>query len=293
MRMRKCTRMSCPYAHVHTRTGTSARPCAHVRTSARPHAHVRTSARPHVRTHTCSSARPLVRTSARAHTCARPHVNAHAHTHVHTRTRTRTSAHLHVRMHTRTRAHMSARARARARARTRAHTRPHFRTSAHPHAHAHVHTHVHPLTTTTATACTCAHTGVKPALGHDKKCSTAEIVGALKLSSSAAPFHITHGFNVQTFHHRDMGTHESCPSPRIPSPHMRDCVSTRSCAHASACVCAPAATWACMMSSPHGTHHRRRASLRLNPPRTARTPFPLWPALSQPKSTSPPRITSG
>jgi N-acetylglucosamine-6-phosphate deacetylase len=39
--------------------------------------------------------------------------------------------------------------------------------------------------------------GVKPALGHDKECTTEDIIGALRLSSTDDPFHITHGFNVQ------------------------------------------------------------------------------------------------
>ena len=39
--------------------------------------------------------------------------------------------------------------------------------------------------------------------GHDKKANEEEILGALKLSQS--PMHMTHIFNVQCFHHRDMG----------------------------------------------------------------------------------------
>lgn len=33
----------------------------------------------------------------------------------------------------------------------------------------------------------------------------AQILGAIKLGTEAEPVHMTHIFNVQTFHHRDMG----------------------------------------------------------------------------------------
>jgi N-acetylglucosamine-6-phosphate deacetylase len=84
--------------------------------------------------------------------------------------------------------------------------------------------------------------GVKPALGHDKECSVDDIIGALKFSSPAAPFHITHAFNVQTLHHRDMGLGNFALAPKFPAlPEYRDiagCVPTMEligdCAHVDA-----------------------------------------------------------
>jgi N-acetylglucosamine-6-phosphate deacetylase len=65
--------------------------------------------------------------------------------------------------------------------------------------------------------------GVKPALGHDKECSAADIIGALKFSSKSAPFHITHAFNVQTLHHRDMGLGNFALAPEFPAlPEYQD-----------------------------------------------------------------------
>ena len=42
--------------------------------------------------------------------------------------------------------------------------------------------------------------GVLPALGHDKVAREDEVLGALRLTHK--PMHITHIFNVSTFHHR-------------------------------------------------------------------------------------------
>lgn len=42
--------------------------------------------------------------------------------------------------------------------------------------------------------------GIKPSLGHDRVASEDEILGALRLTEE--PLHITHLFNVCTFHHR-------------------------------------------------------------------------------------------
>ncbi|XP_011409136.1 PREDICTED: N-acetylglucosamine-6-phosphate deacetylase-like, partial [Amphimedon queenslandica] len=42
--------------------------------------------------------------------------------------------------------------------------------------------------------------GIKPSLGHDKEASESEILDALRLSKE--PMHITHLFNVCSFHHR-------------------------------------------------------------------------------------------
>jgi hypothetical protein len=69
--------------------------------------------------------------------------------------------------------------------------------------------------------------GVVPALGHDKVCTEEQILGALRVGTEKfegageeeggerggdgqcavvrGQFHLTHGFNVQTFHHRDCG----------------------------------------------------------------------------------------
>ncbi|KAH3757150.1 N-acetylglucosamine-6-phosphate deacetylase [Pelomyxa schiedti] len=45
--------------------------------------------------------------------------------------------------------------------------------------------------------------GIKPALGHDLNANAQNILGAL--SCSKAAMHITHMFNVSSFHHRNMG----------------------------------------------------------------------------------------
>ena len=42
--------------------------------------------------------------------------------------------------------------------------------------------------------------GIRPSLGHDKEASESEILDALRLS--VEPMHITHLFNVCSFHHR-------------------------------------------------------------------------------------------
>jgi len=47
--------------------------------------------------------------------------------------------------------------------------------------------------------------GVRPCLGHDTVATPSEILAALRLSSPGYPFHVTHTFNVQRFHHRDCG----------------------------------------------------------------------------------------
>jgi N-acetylglucosamine-6-phosphate deacetylase len=65
--------------------------------------------------------------------------------------------------------------------------------------------------------------GVKPALGHDKECTAEDILGALRHSSVGEPFHITHGFNVQNFHHRNMGLANFALAPKFPSvPEYKD-----------------------------------------------------------------------
>ena len=45
------------------------------------------------------------------------------------------------------------------------------------------------------------HSGILPALGHDRVATETEILGALSLSPSRS-LHITHLFNVCSFHHR-------------------------------------------------------------------------------------------
>jgi len=42
-------------------------------------------------------------------------------------------------------------------------------------------------------------------LGHDKKCTEDHVLGALRHGSEEKPMHMTHLFNVQSFHHRDVG----------------------------------------------------------------------------------------
>lgn len=48
--------------------------------------------------------------------------------------------------------------------------------------------------------------GVRVSLGHDKQCSEAQILRALHVAKTVNQrFHITHAFNVQSFHHRNPG----------------------------------------------------------------------------------------
>jgi N-acetylglucosamine-6-phosphate deacetylase len=47
--------------------------------------------------------------------------------------------------------------------------------------------------------------GIIAALGHDKQCSEEDILGALRLQTADWRMHLTHLFNVQTFHHREFG----------------------------------------------------------------------------------------
>jgi N-acetylglucosamine-6-phosphate deacetylase len=47
--------------------------------------------------------------------------------------------------------------------------------------------------------------GITISLGHDKKATEEEILAALRLGTPANPIHMTHLFNVQSFHHRDVG----------------------------------------------------------------------------------------
>lgn len=47
--------------------------------------------------------------------------------------------------------------------------------------------------------------GVVVSLGHDKKATEEQILGALRLGTEKNPMHMTHIFNVQSFHHREMG----------------------------------------------------------------------------------------
>ena len=44
--------------------------------------------------------------------------------------------------------------------------------------------------------------GILPAFGHDRVASESEILGALAMARPGQPMHITHLFNVSTFHHR-------------------------------------------------------------------------------------------
>eukprot|EP01117_Protostelium_nocturnum_P006224 TRINITY_DN2245_c0_g1_i3.p1 TRINITY_DN2245_c0_g1~~TRINITY_DN2245_c0_g1_i3.p1 ORF type:complete len:385 (-),score=136.90 TRINITY_DN2245_c0_g1_i3:121-1275(-) len=47
--------------------------------------------------------------------------------------------------------------------------------------------------------------GITVSIGHDRNASEEQILGALRLGTSSDPLHVTHIFNVQGFHHRDMG----------------------------------------------------------------------------------------
>ena len=44
--------------------------------------------------------------------------------------------------------------------------------------------------------------GILPAFGHDRVASESEILGALALARPGQRMHITHLFNVSSFHHR-------------------------------------------------------------------------------------------
>ena len=44
--------------------------------------------------------------------------------------------------------------------------------------------------------------GILPALGHDRVASESEILGALALGPPGHTMHMTHLFNVSSFHHR-------------------------------------------------------------------------------------------
>ena len=69
--------------------------------------------------------------------------------------------------------------------------------------------------------------GVRVSLGHDKKCTAEDILGALSLQHGASAsgggdnearrMHLTHCFNVQTFHHRDAGLANFALVPRLPN----------------------------------------------------------------------------
>jgi len=59
--------------------------------------------------------------------------------------------------------------------------------------------------------------GVKPALGHDKRATVADCVGALRLAPAGSPLHVTHALNVMCFHHRECGLANVALAPRFPA----------------------------------------------------------------------------
>ena len=50
--------------------------------------------------------------------------------------------------------------------------------------------------------CLLDYRGILPALGHDRVASEGEILGALAVAPAQQRMHITHLFNVSSFHHR-------------------------------------------------------------------------------------------
>ena len=52
--------------------------------------------------------------------------------------------------------------------------------------------------------CNIYYRGVVPSLGHDRVATEDAILGALKLGEPSRPLHITHLFNVCSFHHRSV-----------------------------------------------------------------------------------------
>ena len=66
--------------------------------------------------------------------------------------------------------------------------------------------------------------GIIPALGHDRQCTEEQIIAALTVLDGSdqkehrkySSLHMTHCFNVQKFHHRNVGLANFALTPTLP-----------------------------------------------------------------------------